>query len=271
MHVQWVPMVYLKWTFILAAIGYLAVGAIMFFAQRALMYFPEGVRTAPAAAGLPRAEEVMLDSGAEKIIVWHLPPRGNKPVVLYFHGNGGALRLRTDRFKKLAADGVGLVGLSYRGYGGSTGQPTEAGLIEDARAAYAFAAARYPGRIVAWGESLGTGVAIALAAEKPVSRLILESPYTSTVDVAAARYWFLPVRFLMKDQFRSDLRITHVTAPVLIMHGDADGIIPIGYGQRLFALIPGKKRMVRFPGGGHNDLDAFGAFGVAMKFIEGKE
>jgi fermentation-respiration switch protein FrsA (DUF1100 family) len=261
-------MVYLKWTFIIAAVGYLAVGAIMYFAQRALMYFPEAVRTAPAVAGLPQAEEAMLDSGAETIIVWHLPPRGAKPVVLYFHGNGGALRLRADRFKRLAADGIGLVALSYRGYGGSTGQPTEAGLIEDARAAYAFAAARYPERIVAWGESLGTGVATALAAEKPVSGLILESPYTSTLDVAAAQYWFLPVRFLMKDQFRSDLRIARVTAPVLIMHGDADGIVPITYGQRLFAMIPGKKRMVRFPGGGHNDLDAFGAAGVAMKFIE---
>jgi fermentation-respiration switch protein FrsA (DUF1100 family) len=261
-------MVYLKWTFILAAIGYLAVGAIMYFAQRALMYFPDPARIAPAAAGLPQAKEVMLDSGTEKIIVWHLPPRGNKPVVLYFHGNGGALEHRVARFRKIIADGTGLIALSYRGYGGSTGQPTEAGLIDDARAAYAFAAARYPGRIVAWGESLGTGVAIALAAEKPVNRLILESPYTSTVDVAAAQYWFLPVRFLMKDQFRSDLRITHVTAPVLIMHGDADRIIPIRYGQRLFSLIPGKKRMVRFPGGGHNDLDAFGASGVAMKFIE---
>jgi fermentation-respiration switch protein FrsA (DUF1100 family) len=189
-------------------------------------------------------------------------------VVLYFHGNGGALRLRADRFKKLAAGGIGLIGVSYRGYGGSTGQPTEAGLIEDARAAYAFAAARYPGRIAAWGESLGTGVAIALAAEKPVSRLILEAPYSSTVDIAAAQYWFLPVRLLMKDQFRSDLRIARVTAPVLIIHGDADRIIPIQYGQRLFSLIPGKKRMVRFPGGGHNDLDTFGASGVAMKFIE---
>jgi fermentation-respiration switch protein FrsA (DUF1100 family) len=260
-------MVYLKWTFILAAIGYLAVGTIMFFAQRALMYFPESLRTAPAAAGLRQAEEVMLDSGAEKIIAWHVPPRGNKPVVLYFHGNGGALQHRIARFRKIIADGTGLVGVSYRGYGGSTGQPTEAGLIEDARATYAFAAARYPGRIVAWGESLGTGVAIALAAEKPISRLILESPYTSTADVAAAQYWFLPARLLMKDQFRSDLRIAHVTAPVLIMHGDADRVIPIGYGQRLFALIPGKKRMVRFPGGGHNDLDEFGAAGVAMKFL----
>jgi fermentation-respiration switch protein FrsA (DUF1100 family) len=268
MHVQWVPMVYLKWTFIIAAVGYLAVGAIMYFAQRALMYFPNLTRTAPAAAGLPQAEEVTLDSGAEKVIVWHVPPRGNRPVVLYFHGNGGALEHRVARFRKIIADGTGLVALSYRGYGGSTGQPTEAGLIEDARAAYAFAAARYPERIVAWGESLGTGVATAIAAEKPVSRVVLEAPFSAAVDVAAARYWYLPVRLLMKDQFRSDLRVVQIVAPVLILHGEADRTVPIRFGQRLFALIPGKKRMVRFPGGGHNNLDDFGAAGVAMKFIE---
>src|SRR6266567_164866 len=230
----------LKWFTLYAILGYGALLALLYLTQRAIQYFPERFRTAPAAAGLPQAQEVVLQtSDGERIIAWHVQPRGNKPVVLYFHGNGGALQHRIARFRKIIADGTGLVGLSYRGYGGSTGQPTEAGLIEDARAAYAFAAARYPGRIVTWGESLGTGVAIALAAEKSVSRLILESPYTSTVDVAAAQYWFLPVRFLMKDQFRSDLRIARVTAPVLIMHGDADSIVPIRFGQRLFSLIPG--------------------------------
>ena len=180
----------------------------MYFAQRSLMYFPETVRTSPAAAGFPQAQEVWLNSAdGERVIAWHVPPRDDKPVVLYFHGNGGSLRLRVDRFQRIVAAGVGLVGLSYRGYGGSTGTPTEAGLIEDARAAYAFAAERYPGRIAVWGESLGTGVAVALAAEKPVTHVILDAPYTSTLDVAADLYWFLPVRLLMKDQFRSDLRI----------------------------------------------------------------
>src|SRR4029077_7183139 len=141
------------------------------------------------------------------------------------------------------------IGLSYRGYGGSSGKPTEAGLIADAPAAYDFAVAHYPGRTALWGESLGTGVAVALAAEKPVARVILESPYTSTLEVAAANYWFLPVRLLMKDRFRSDLRIAGVQAPVLILHGEADGIIPIQYGERLYALVPGEKRLIRFPAG----------------------
>ena len=257
-----------KWIFIVAAAGYLALGALMFFAQRALMYFPDRARTPPAAAGLPQAEEVTLDTAdGEKIIVWHIAPRGDKPVVLYFHGNGGALNLRADRFRKIAAEGFGLVGVSYRGYGGSTGKPTETGLIEDARAAYAFAAKRYPGRIAVWGESLGTGVAVALAAEKPVMRVILDAPYTSTVDVAADLYWFHPVRWLMKDQYRSDLRIKQVKAPVLILHGDADTIIPIRYGERLLALVPGEKRMVRFKDGWHVDLDRLGAADEALKFL----
>jgi len=258
----------LKWIVVWVAAGYLGIAALMYFAQRSLMYFPERVRTAPAAAGFPQGQEVTLDTAdGERVIAWHVPPRGDKPVVLYFHGNGGSLRLRADRFTRLTADGTGLLALSYRGYGGSTGQPTEAGLIADARAAYAFAAERYPGRIVAWGESLGSGVAIALAAEKPVTRLILDAPFTSAVDVAADIYWLLPVRFLMKDQFRSDERIKQVTAPVLILHGEADDIVPIRYGERLLAMIPGEKRLVRFPDGYHVDLDRHGAMDVALKFL----
>jgi uncharacterized protein len=261
-------MAFLKWAFIFAASLYVGFTALMYVAQRSLLYFPEAVRTAPAAAGLPQAEEVVLDTAdGEKVIVWHVPPREGKPVVVYFHGNGGAMRLRVDRFQRIAAAGVGLIALSYRGYGGSTGRPTETGLIEDARAAYAYAAARYPGRIALWGESLGTGVAVALAAEKAVTRVILDAPYSSTLDVAADLYWFIPVRFLMKDQFRSDQRIKRVTAPVLILHGEGDTVIPIRYGERLFAMIPGEKRMIRYPEGYHVDLDRLGAADAALKFL----
>ena len=259
-------MTLVKWIFIAAA-GYLAFAALMYFVQRSLMYFPETVRTAPAAAGLPQAQEVVLDTAdGEKVIAWHVPPRGDAPVVIYFHGNGGSLRLRVDRFRRVAAAGVGLVALSYRGYGGSTGKPTEQGLINDARAAHAFAAERYP-RIALWGESLGTGVAVALAAEKPVTRMVLDAPYTSALDLARANHWYLPVRLLMKDQFRSDQRIARVKVPVLIMHGELDRIIPIAYGERLYAMIQSPKRFVRFPGGYHVDLDGRGGADVALKFL----
>ena len=260
-----------KWLLAFAFVFYGGLVALLYVAQRSLEYFPESFRTAPAAAGLPEAEEIVLDSAdGERVIVWHVPPRGDKPVFLYFHGNGASLRWRVDRFRALTADGSGLVALSYRGYGGSSGRPTEAGLIADATAAYAFAAARYPPeRIALWGESLGTGVAVAIAADKPVGHLVLESPFSSAVDVAAQRYWFVPVRLLMKDQFRSDLRIGKVTAPVLVLHGDRDDVVPFELGQRLYGLINAPKRFVRFPGAGHEELGN-GAVAAAKAFIEGQ-
>jgi hypothetical protein len=257
----------------LLAVAIIAFGGLvllMYLAQRSLMYFPDRLRTQPAAAGFAAAEEVVLDTaGGEKVIVWHVPPRGDRPVILYFHGNGGSLRYRVDRFRALTADGTGLVALSYRGYGGSTGRPTEAGLIADAAAVYAFAAARYPPqRLVLWGESLGSGVAVALAADHAVGRIVLEAPFTSAADVGAMAYWFLPVRLLMKDQFRSDQRIGAVRVPLLILHGERDRVVPFALGQRLYALANEPKRFVRFRNGGHEDLDAYGAQEAVRAFLD---
>ncbi len=126
--------------------------------------------------------------------------------------------LREERFRDLVDDGSGLVALSYRGYCGSSGRPTEKGLIEDAKATYTFAVGHYPAeRLVLWGESLGSALAIALAAENPVGCLVLEAPFTSAVDVGARQYWFVPLRLLMSDQFRSDLWVGKVRAPVLVV------------------------------------------------------
>jgi fermentation-respiration switch protein FrsA (DUF1100 family) len=265
-------MALLKGVLLALLVSYLTLFLLLYLAQRALMYFPEAVRTAPAAAGLRGVEEVTLATGdGERVIVWHAPPRGNGPVVLYFHGNGGALRLRAARFGALMAQGIGFVALSYRGYGGSTGHPSEAGLIADARAVYQFAATRYaPERLAPWGESLGTGVAVAVAAEHRVGRLVLEAPFPSALAVAAARYWYMPVRLALKDQFRSDLRIAKVTAPVLVIHGVRDRVIPIAFGERLYALIPGRKTFVRFPDGGHSDLDDHGALTTVGDFLAGR-
>jgi len=257
-----------KWFLTFLATGYVGLVALMYVAQRGLMYFPETVRTPPAQAGFPQAEEVVLDStDGARVIVWHVAPRGERTVWLYFHGNGGALRYRVERFRALTAQGDGLVALSYRGYAGSTGRPTEAGLIADAGATYDFAARRYPpARIALWGESLGSGVSIALAAERPVARIVLEAPFLSALDIAQGAYPFIPVRFLMKDQFRSDLRVAKVTAPVLILHGDRDRVVPIASGELLYKLIRSPKRFVRIPGGGHENLGSFGIMDRVMKF-----
>lgn len=262
-------MTLLKWLLILAVLLYGGLLALMYVFQRALMYFPDGRRTPPAAAGFPQAEEVtLITSDGETLVAWHVAPRGNKPVVLYFQGNAGALDLRVGRFQWLTADGTGLVALCYRGYGGSSGKPSEAGLIWDALAAYDFAAARYPpARIVPWGESLGTAVAIALAAERKVGGLILDAPFTSATDVGAAVYPFVPVRWLIKDTFRSDLRIARVSAPLLVLHGERDRVVPLRFGEALFALAREPKCMVRFPNGNHVDLDDHGAAEVVKKFL----
>ena len=191
-----------------------------------------------------------------------------KPLVIYFQGNAGASDLRVGRFKWLIADGTGLLALSYRGYGGSSGKPSEDGLIRDARAAYDFARTAVPAkRIVLFGESLGTAVAIALAAEREVGGLILDAPFTSAADVGAAAYPFAPVRWLMKDQFRSDLRIGKVKAPILVLHGGRDTHGAGPFRRALFALAPEPKRMVRFPAGGHVNLDDYGAIEVVKEFL----
>ncbi len=257
----------LKWL-IAVVVLYCGFVALLYVAQRRLQYFPERRRTAPRAIGLSEAEESVLDTAdGQRVIVWHVPPREGQPVFLYFHGNGGSLRWRGERFRALIADGSGLVALSYRGYGGSSGRPTEPGLVEDAAAAYAFAVARYPAeRIVLWGESLGSAVALAIAAEKPVGHLLLEAPFTSAADVGARHYRFVPVRFFMKDQFRSDLRAGKVTAPVLVVHGENDTVVPITLGERLYDLLQAPKRFVRVAGVGHNDLGAR-AVAAAKQFI----
>jgi uncharacterized protein len=264
-------MLALGWTAVIAFCLYAALATVMYLSQRSLMYFPDTAHVAPAQAGLPEAEEVPLSAAdGVRIAVWHVPPRDGKPVVLYFHGNGGALRFRVPRFRRLIADGIGLVALEYRGYGGLAGSPTEQGLIADARAAYRFAAEHYPqAQLVLWGESLGSAVAIAVAAELPVGRVILEAPFTSALALGAQRYWYLPVRLLMKDQFRSDLRITKVTAPVMIMHGVHDRIVPYAMGEHLFDLANKPKHFVRFLDGGHEDLDENGALDAVARFLAG--
>ena len=258
-----------RWVLITGVSVYALIVAVLYVTQRAMLYHPTATQIPPAAAGMPEAQEVVLDtSDGEKLIAWHVPPRGDKPVVIYFHGNGEIAPWRAERHRATTANGTGLIALNFRGYGGSTGTPTEEGLHRDAAAAYAFAAARYPAeRIVLWGNSLGTGVAVKLASEKPVGKVILEAPYSSVADIAAELLPFVPMRWLMKDQFHSDRWIGSVHAPLLIMHGARDDVIGIRFGERLFALAHEPKRFIRYDNGGHNDLDDYGASAAARAFI----
>ena len=263
-------MTMLKWSLIVGAACYFGFVTLLYFAQRSILYpIPEKLRTSPAAAGFAEAEEHILSTGdGEQIIAWHVPPRAAKPVIIFFHGNGDILAWRVPWFREMTAGGAGLVAVSFRGYAGSSGSPTESGLLKDGEAAYAFAIQHYsPERIVVWGFSLGTGPAVALAANRRIGKLILEAPYSSIADIAAAAFPFVPARWFIRDQFHSDQRIVNVTVPVLIMHGERDRTIPIRFGERLYELARQPKQMVRFPEGGHDDLDKFGAMDVARAFL----
>ena len=191
-----------------------------------------------------------------------MPPRARKTVLLYFPGNAGNLGHpeRVYAFKKLTADGTGLLAVSYRGYGGSTGSPTEAGLRLDAFALYEEGVRRYGmQRLFAFGHSLGSGIAAQLALEKDLRGLILEAPYTSAAAIAQARYWYVPVKYLMLDQFRTDEIIGKIDEPILILHGDRDQVIPFAHGQKLYELARALKRLVVIKDAGHDNLQRMGA------------
>jgi fermentation-respiration switch protein FrsA (DUF1100 family) len=257
---------------VLACLGaYLAVLALLYARQREMMYPRNPARAEIASADLPSVEEARLTTAdGERLIAWVVPPRDDKPVLLFFHGNAGNFGrpIRQTRFRALTQDGTGLFAVNYRGYGGSTGTPTEDGLAQDARAAYAAAVARFGAeRLVGYGESLGTGVVLKLAAEASLKAVILEAPYLSTAAVAQQLYPFIPVGLVMHDQFRSDQVIGKVKAPLLVLHGQRDGTIPFSQGEALFALANPPKRFVRFPQGNHENLPALGSVPEIRRFL----
>lgn len=240
---------------VIAAAAYLAVLVFMYLQQRSLQYLPSRDGTPPAAAGLSGvAEERLTTPDGETIVLWYAPAREGMPTILFFHGNGGELADRAGRMAFYQSQGFGVLFVSYRGYGASTGSASEQGLIADALAAHDFLRARgvEPRNIALVGESLGTGVAVQLAAQRPVGAIALEAPFTAAVDVAAEIYWWLPVRLLMKDQFLSRRLIADLDMPLLIQHGDADRLIPADQARHLFELANEPKELVILPGAGHD-------------------
>ncbi len=240
----------------IVAFGGLYLAALLALAvfQRWLLYLPKPLEVSPAAAGLGSAQVLRLHTpDGETLPAWYIPPAPTRPLILYFHGNAARLADNAERFRRLTATGNGLLAVEYRGFAGATGAPSEQGLLIDAETAYARALSlgAKPSRLVVLGESLGSGVAVALAARCEVGAIVLDSAYDSVVAVAARRYWMFPVRWLMRDTFRSDVRIGKITAPLLMVHGTRDQSVPIASGERLFALANEPKQFVRLEGAGH--------------------
>lgn len=187
--------------------------------------------------------------------VWLPSPNGETPTILYLHGNAANLRCREQRLKALVDLGFSILAIDWRGYGVSTGRPSQGGLQLDAETAYEWLAQRTdPASIVVFAESIGTGIGIKLAAEHKVRALVLEAPYFSAVDLASRYLPFIPVRALMLDQLRSDLWIRDIRTNLLIQHGKQDRLIPFSQGRRLYEVAPEPKQIIAYPGGHHDDL-----------------
>lgn len=256
----------------LIGIAYLALAAWMFFAQRSLMYFPDRSVPDPAAAGFPDMTVVSYttEDGLD-LSAWYKEAPAGKPTVVYFHGNAGNLHNHSWVARPLIGAGYGVLLVEYRGYGGNPGAPTEDGLYADGRAALAFLDQKGVGMdgIVLFGQSLGTGVAVKLAAETAPKALILQSPYTSIADVGQRAYWYMPVKLLAKDRFDSKSRIGGVTAPLYVVYAEEDEIVPPDITLALFDAAGEPKTIEAVPGARHNDLGSSGGIEKVLAFLAG--
>ncbi|MBX4938627.1 alpha/beta hydrolase [Rhizobium binae] len=252
---------------LMAAIAYMAVVALVYFSQRSLLYPGAGATPAAERAAWGEAVHVKTPDG-ELLQGLYSEGDSDKPCVLLFFGNGDRVDNYAFLARALAARSIGLLAISYRGYPGSTGSPGEQGLLTDGIAAFDWLSAQAGSGIVVLGRSLGTGVAVNTAANRPAVGVILVSPYLSALSVAQTRYPFLPVELLLKDPFRSDLKIGKLGQPKLFLHGRLDDSIPLSSGEALFRLAPEPKRMVIYDGAGHNDILNDRMVGDVIGFVE---
>jgi fermentation-respiration switch protein FrsA (DUF1100 family) len=250
--------------------AYLVICAFAYFGNRMYMYFPDPMRVLPGETGLDGVEEIELKAAdGTKLIAWYARGTDGKPTILYFHGNAANAANRAPKIAMMLEDGFGVFYLNNRGYGGSGGSVTEANNVADALAAYDYLAERGvpPAKIVAYGESLGSGQAVRLAAARPVAGVVLEAPLTSTIDVARPIYFWLPLRLLIADQYNIERAIGAVSAPLLILHGDQDEVIPVEMGHRNYRAANEPKRIETFSAGHHNDLFDHGAWDKMRAFL----
>lgn len=260
-----------------AVLVYAAVVLVLWIFQRDVMYHPRGALMTPAQAGVSEMAPVRLRTGdGLELVSWYRRAQPGRRTVLFLHGNAGGIDWRAFKVRPTLNEGMGVLLLEWRGFGGNPGQPTEAGLLADAAAAVEYLQAEgvSPGRMIFYGESLGTGVAVITAAGladrgTPVAALVLETPYTSITDVAATAFPFIPVRFLVKDRFDAVSRIAAVQAPLLFVHAEDDAVIPIRLAKRLFERAAEPKKAIWLPDGGHERTFNAGGERAIREFLGG--
>jgi fermentation-respiration switch protein FrsA (DUF1100 family) len=252
----------------IVAAGYISAAAYLYFFQRDYVFYPSGTLGTPAEYGLDRAEIVTFRTRDRTALTgWYAPAEPGQPTVLYFHGNAGNLADREDRFSQVIGSGFGLLAVSYRGFAGSGGSPSEAALVSDALELFDWLEEKADS-VVVYVESLGTGIATQVAAERTARALVLEAPYTAALDIAAATYPWIPVSYLMRDPFLSREHIQRVDEPVLIVHGTADTVIPVEHGRRLFESAGEPKQIAIIEGARHNDLWERGLWPAVLGFLQ---
>lgn len=254
-----------------AVVGYAFLTGCLFLGQRRLLYFPDRAPPDLALAGLDDMQpaELATDDGLT-LLAWYAPARdASKATLVYFHGNAGHIGHRAGKARPYLDTGHGVLLVSWRGYGGNDGSPTEDGLYRDGRAAFAFLdqIGVPPETTIVYGESLGSGVAVQMARERRVGGVVLESPFTSIPSVAAHHYWYVPAAALVRDRFDSLSKIGEIDAPLLVVHGERDRIVPVEFGRELFAAAGEPKRWRGFAHAGHNDLYDFGAADAVLAFV----
>ncbi|MCP5072140.1 MAG: alpha/beta hydrolase [Rhodobacteraceae bacterium] len=261
--------------FSLAILIYGGVFAALYLAQGKLIYPFDPTRVLPKEAGEPRlTEKTLLTQDGEMLVIWTASAKAQKPTLLYFHGNAGNLAMRVQRFDRLLDRGYGVVALGYRGSSGSTGSPSEVALIADAvqlREELADLLGRPPrGKIIYYGESLGTGVAVALAGIIPPDALMLEAPFTSIATLAARSLPIYPVRHFVRDKWNTLTRIRGIRVPLFVIHGTADSVVPFADGLQVFgAAGTAIKDMKTMSGEDHFQLWSLEGQTAIYGFIEG--
>lgn len=197
---------------------------------------------------------------------WRSPQEG-MPSIIVFHGNGDAAVRQTYKANALAKAGFGVLLGEYRGYGESSGSPSETGLKVDGQAMYDFVRQRTDAPIGLYAHSLGTGVAVKLATQRDVFAIVLESAFDSHLAVAQKAIKWLPMDLLLKHPFRSDLITGEINVPILMMHGTLDRVVGIKHGKILITAAPAGTRFLEIAGAGHNDLINFGSVERAIGFF----
>ena len=244
----------MKLIYIFVSLYFLLVITV-FFAQRKLQYFPFGSVQNPAEIGLNNFSEVYIDTkDNERLRAWYHKNENSDNVIIYFHGNAANLENRKNTYQAFIEDSnYSLLAITYRGYPGSSGSPSEQGFYLDGQAAINFINTQgfKDNNIILYGESIGSGVATEMATKINAKALILESPFTSVEMVAKKTYWFLPVSLMLKDRFDNKEKFQKLDLPILIIHGKKDRVVPASQGIDLAESYSGPKKLVLTENDGH--------------------